>query len=80
MMKGMMDINITGIDYAVYKSMVTASKLNIDFYHFLDSFSKSQSITNLEFMSDLCSGCFAKAIDLPNSTHADRLSDRLLSL
>lgn len=37
-----MDTNITGIDYAVYRSMVTAGKLNIDLKHFLDSFSESQ--------------------------------------
>ena len=42
MMMDTMDSNITGIDYAVYKSMVAASKLNVDFYHFLDSFSESQ--------------------------------------
>lgn len=47
-----MDINITGIDHAVYKSMVTASKLNIDFYHFLDSFSKSQ-VESKQWLIDL---------------------------
>ena len=52
MMRDMMDIDITGIDYAVYNSMVLASKLNIDFYHFLDSFSKSQ-VESKQWLIDL---------------------------
>ena len=41
-MRDMMDSNITGIDPAVHISMITAAKLGIDFYHFIDSFSPSQ--------------------------------------
>lgn len=47
-----MDMNVTGIDYAVYISMRRAIELNIDIKHFLDSFSESQ-IECKQWLTDL---------------------------
>ena len=47
-----MDMNVTGIDHAVYISMRRAIELNIDIKHFLDSFSESQ-VESKQWLTDL---------------------------